>query len=339
MIGSLTVNLLKAGVGGHMDILAITIPIFMFVAMGYLLKQKKIIRAETKIFLSRLVYYFAFPLLVFRSIVSFDFASTFRLNLVAHNVIVTCIVFTITFAAAFLIRDIRKRGAFHMSCFRTNQGYMGLPVVYGFYGDAAMSRAAVINGFDSPLVIILSVLALELFGGKGQANVADSSSKSPAGNIGEKLKAFITNPFILASVQGLTLSYFKVPVLQIKILDEFLSVAGGMALPLALISIGCSIEAVHLKKNLKLVLQAAFVKLLAMPAIAFILAWFVFNFRGVDLGMSVILTSMPSSVSSYVMAFEMGADEELSAAIIGTTTLVSVVTISMIQYLLKLHFI
>ncbi len=321
-----------------MEILAITVPIFVLVAMGYFLKQKKVIGAETKMFLSRLVYYFAFPLMVFRSIVSFDFASTFRLNLVAHNVTVTCTVFVITFAAAFLIRDVRKRGAFHMSCFRTNQGYMGLPVVGGFYGDAAMSRAAVVNGFDSPLVIILSVIALELFKGKGQKNGA-AGSKSPAAVLGEKLLAFITNPFILSSVVGLSLSYFRVPVLQIKILDQFLSISGGMALPLALISIGCSIEAVHLRKNIRLVLQATAVKLLAMPLIAFILAWFVFNFRGVDLGMSVILTAMPSSVSSYVMALEMGADEELSAAIIGITTLISVVTISIIQYFLKLYFI
>ena len=321
-----------------MEILAITVPIFIFVAMGYILKQKNIISVDTRTFLSKLVYYFAFPLLVFRSIVSFDFASTFRLNLVAHNITVTCIVFIITFAAAFLIRDRRKRGAFHMSCFRTNQGYMGLPVVNGFYGDAAMSRAAVVNGFDSPVVIILSVLALEVFRGKNPVN-GTPGSKSPVGIIGEKLKAFVANPFILSSVLGLALSYFKVQVLKIGIVDQFLSIAGGMALPLALISIGCSIEAVHLKKNIRLVLQAASVKLLAMPAIAFVLAWFVFNFRGVDLGMSVILTAMPSSVSSYVMALEMGADEELSAAIIGITTLGSVVTISLIQYLLKLHFI
>lgn len=325
--------------GVYMEILAITVPIFMFVAMGYVLKQKKIIGAETRVFLSRIVYYFAFPLMVFRSIVSFDFASTFRLNLVAHNVTATGIVFVITFAAAFLIKDIRKRGAFHMSCFRTNQGYMGLPVVNGFYGDAAMSRAAIVNGFDSPLVIILSVFALEMFKGKGQAKETDSGSKSSMTVIREKLTAFIANPFIISSALGLALSYFKVPVLKIGIIDQFLSTAGGMALPLALVSIGCSIEVVHLKKNLKLVLQAACVKLLAMPAIAFLLAWYVFNFRGVDLGMSVILTSMPSSVSSYVMAFEMGADEELSAAIIGVTTLVSVVTISLIQYALKLYFV
>ena len=322
-----------------MEILAITVPIFMFVAMGYILKQKKIIGAETRIFLGRLVYYFAFPLLVFRSIVSFDFASTFRLSLVAHNIMVTLIVFGITFFAAFLIRDIRKRGAYHMSCFRTNQGYMGLPVVNGFYGDAAMSRAAVVNGFDSPVVIILSVLALEFFRRKRQVKETDSGLKSSGIIIREKLAAVITNPFILSSILGLVLSYFSVPVLKIRIFDQFLSIAGGMALPLALISIGCSIEAVHLKNNLKLVLQASAVKLLAMPVIAFILAWFVFNFRGVDLGMSVILTAMPSSVSSYVMAFEMGADEELSAAIIGITTLASVVTISVIQYFMKLYFI
>lgn len=332
-----------------MDILAITVPIFMFIAVGYFLRQKGIIGPAARNFLSWFVYYFAFPIMVFRSIVSFDFASTFRLNLVAHNVLVTSTVFAVTFFAAFLIGDSRKRGAFHMGCFRTNQGYMGLPVINGFYGEAAMSRAAIVNGFDSPTVIILSVVALEIFRGRRRktAGVEDAATGipgperngGPAAVLREKLKAFILNPFILSSVLGLTLSYFRVPVLKVGVLDQFMSTAGGMALPLALLSIGCSLELSKLKSNLRIVICTSLIKLLAMPSIAFLLAWFVFGFRGVDLGMSVIITAMPSSVSSYVMALEMGADEELSAAIIGITTLVSVVTISLIQYFLVSNFV
>lgn len=337
-----------------MEILSITVPIFIFVAAGYVLRQKGIIGVETRNFLSRLVYYFAFPALTFKSIVSFNFASTFRLKLVAHNILVTCMVFVFAFLVSFMIKNARSRGAFNMSCFRSNQGYMGLPVVNGFYGGEAMSRAAVVNGFDSPVVIILSVFALEIFRGRRlaaqpgndvtidkvkEAKSKEAKSKEDVRVFGDGLVSFITNPFIITSVLGLVLSYFRVPVLKIGVLDEFLKVAGGMALPLALISIGCSIEIKHLKNSLMLVLGASIVKLLIMPVLAFFLAYFLFDFRSTDLGMSVILTATPTSVSSYIMACEMDTDEELSATTIGFTTFISVITISLIQYVLKNYFL
>lgn len=316
-----------------MEILSVTVPILLLVTAGYILKQKGWIDSATRNFISKLVYYFAFPAMTFRSIVSFDFAGTFRLKLVAHNLLVTVIIFSATFFLAFLIREKKKRGSFHMGCFRSNQGYMGLPVIQGFYGEQAMSRAAVVNGFDSFLVILLSVTALEIFRGKREG------AKSALQMIGEKLMAFLTNPFILASVLGLLFSYFQVPVLKLRILDELLKMGAGMALPMALLSIGCSIDVRHLRDNLRLIIGSAAVKLAAMPAVAFLLAWSVFGFRGVDLGMSVVLMATPSSVSSYVMACEMEADGELSAAIIGCTTFLSVLSISVIQFILRTAYL
>jgi hypothetical protein len=336
-----------------MEILAITIPIFIYVAMGYILKQKGVITVDIKNFLSKLVYYFAFPVLTFKSIVGLNFGDAFKLNLVANNLLVTSIVFAITLFLAFFIRDRRKRGAFHMSSFRSNQGYMGLPVINGFY-DAGLTgtdavntgKAAIINGFDTPTAVILSVIALEIFkGGVKREKTKEGFWGTLAYhlvnlfvNIGTKMISVLINPFIISSFLGLILCFFKVPVLSVGILNQFLTVGAGMAFPLALISIGCSIEIRHLSKNIGLVLKASFVKLIAMPALAFVLAYYLFGFRGVDLGISVILCAMPSSVSSYVMAMEMEADEELSAATIGVTTIISVITISVIQYFLKVNF-
>jgi len=317
-----------------MQILAITIPIFIFVAVGFFSKEKGFIGGETRNFLNKFVYYITFPALTFKSIVSFDFASTFRLNLVACNVTATCCIFVLTFFIALLIKQRLRRGAFNMSCFRSNQGYMGLPIINGFYGEQAMSRAAVINGFDSPTVIILSVIALEIFKGKGRSNKEKTNLRNALNNGGERLFFFFSNPFIFSAFLGLIFSYYKVPVLKIDLLDKLLGMTGNMSLPLALILIGCSIEIKKFQNNLKLVLTASFVKLLVMPLTAFLIAYFLFHFRGADLGMSVIITAMPSAVSTYVMAAEMETDAELAATIIGFTTFVSVITISIVQFLL-----
>jgi predicted permease len=325
-----------------MQILAITIPIFLFVAIGYFAKLKGLINDHTRNFLSKLTYYVTFPALTFRSIMSFDFASTFRLNLVACNILVTTTVFVLTFFLAFLIRNNFKRGAFNMSCYRSNQGYMGLPVVNGFYGEQAMSRAAVISGFDTPAVIILSVLGLVFYKRNGEnPALIDSIDYSPKDRLyrimqsaGRKFIDFFVNPFILSAFFGLMLAYYQIPVLQLKVLDQFLLMASNISLPMALVLIGCSVDVKHLRNNKKLVLSTTFIKLMVMPVIAYLLAYFVFNLRGTDLGMSVILTAMPSAVSTYVMAAEMETDAELAATVIGFTTFLSVITISVIQFAL-----
>ncbi len=323
-----------------MQILAITIPIFLFVAIGYLARVKGLINENTRNFLSKFIYYFTFPALTFRSIVSFDFASTFKLNLVVCNILVTTIVFLITFFIAYLIRNNFKRGAFNMSCFRSNQGYMGLPVINGFYGEQAMSKAAIINGFDTPTVIILSVIGLGIYNGKiKKENTLRAGSFQQKliyilRNEGLRFIGFLTNPFILSAFLGLLFAYYKIPVLQVKVLDQFLLMASNVSLPLALVLIGCSVDIKHLKNNLKLVVSTSFIKLLIMPVIAYFIAYHVFHLKGTDLGLSVMITAMPSAVSTYVMAAEMNTDAELSATIIGFTTFLSVVTISLIQFFL-----
>jgi predicted permease len=308
------------------EILAVTIPIFLFVAAGYAGRKKGLIGEETKNFLSKTVYYFAMPALIIRSILSFDFDDTFRLDLVAHNLIVTSIICLITFFAAYFLKDARKRGSFNMSCFRSNQGYIGLPVINGFYGASAMSKTAVINGFDSPLVILLSALTLGIY---------RKDPEKTRRTVLRKFISFFTNPLVMAAFASLLLSYLKVPLLNIPVADDFLEIAGYMSLPLALISIGASIRISRIRADLVPVLAAAVIKLLAMPLLAYILARFMFHFTGENLGLSVILTATPTSVSSYIMAAEMDADEEFMAASIGFTTFASVLTISLIKLLLN----
>jgi predicted permease len=107
-----------------------------------------------------------------------------------------------------------------------------------------------------------------------------------------------------------------------------------MAMPLALILIGASIRVSRIKGDLAPLITASLIKLLLMPVTAYLLARYAFHFTGENLGLSVILTATPTSVSSYIMAAEMDADEEFMATAIGLTTFASVFTISLIKFLL-----
>ena len=314
-----------------MSILKITVPIFAFLLIGVAGRRIALIGNETKNFLSKLIYYIGMPCLIFKGIASFNFTETFRIDMVGHNLLTTGIVFTLSFFAAFLVRDKHRRGAFHMAAFRANQGYIGLPVVNGFYGEEAVSRAAVINGFDSPYCVFLSIFSLEFFRSMLQK---DHDRSKALRLLGSKLLDFLKNPFLIATVLGLACSYYRVPVMDVGIISEFLTMCGNIALPLALISIGCSIELKKAREGAAAIAAACGFRLLVAPLIGFCLGYFLFGFRGMELGFTTILTATPVSVSSYVMAGEMGTDDGFMATVIGVSTFLSVVTISVAQYLL-----
>jgi len=136
-----------------------------------------------------------------------------------------------------------------------------------------MSRAAVVNGFDSPLAVILSAVALEGLG--------DRRGGSWLKVFLRKLGGLATNPLVISAVGGLLVSYFRVPVLKVGILDELLSLLAATSLPLALLSIGCSIELGSLKKNLRLVLAVTAVMGLLLFILDGALVWLVNLITGV----------------------------------------------------------
>jgi predicted permease len=213
---------------------------------------------------------------------------------------------------------------------------MGIPIILSFYGAQAVAKGAVINSFDSVNVIIWSVLALEIFGmvrSDAETNTVNAKFRD-AGRIATKLlRNFVTNPFIISAVLGLVVSYFQMPILKFQMLDNTLLLAQNTALPLAMVMIGASISLKSISRNLKLVLSASFFKLILSPIVGIVLGM-AFGFSGEDLGICMLFGAMPSAVSSYVMAKEMGADEELCAATIGFSTLVSIFTISAFKFIL-----
>ena len=315
-----------------METFNVIIPIFVFLAGGFLCRRFKVVSLETKNFLNNLVYYAAMPAMIFKGIVSFDFQSTFRLDIVAQNLLTTLVVFLLTFGVSFLIKDPKKRGAFHMGCFRSNQGYMGLPVVDSFFGARAVSITSLINGFDSPYCVILSIVALEIFRTIAYGNGNKEGAKKL---LLSKLFDVIKNPFLIATVLGFICVWLKLNVLSLGFVRELLTLTSNISMPLSLFVIGCSINFGSIRKNVGIIASVSAIKLVLAPVIGFIIGVFIFSLSGEDLAFSVLLVGMPSSVSSYALAAQMDTDDELMASIIGITTALSIITIPIVYNVLK----
>jgi hypothetical protein len=305
------------------DILLIVLPVFLVIGIGSVLKLTPLVNADFLFQLNRLVYYLALPLLLFYKISTADFSASFNGALVVGLLISITAAFILSYGYGVLRSyPLSVRGTFSQASFRGNLAYIGLAMVYNAYGEKGLATAGILLGFLVPTMNFFSVLALLI----------------PHRNSGKKigvlflLKQVCGNPLIIASFAGIAWSFFHLPMPGV--IDSALHIVTGMALPLALLSIGASFSFGRLRGDLKKTVLATAFKLFVLPLLAASIL-VLLGVQGQDLAIGVLFAGTPTATAAYIMAQQMQGDAELSGSIIMLSTLLSVATYSIILYFLK----
>src|SRR3989339_1430775 len=142
-------------------ILNVIFPIFAVIGMGFLLRRKKFLTPESVNVMTRLLYYFGLPALIFLSIVEFEFEKVFNLAGVAGMLAASIIVCLLAWASSGFIKGKPQRSSFILGCFRTNMAYIGFPVITNLYGSLGLAKAAILDGAFVVVAITFSVIVLE----------------------------------------------------------------------------------------------------------------------------------------------------------------------------------
>ncbi|OQX07890.1 MAG: hypothetical protein BWK73_26925 [Thiothrix lacustris] len=100
-----------------------------------------------------------------------------------------------------------------------------------------------------------------------------------------------------------------------------------MTLPLALLCTGASLDFHTLKQEFSNTMLASLSKLVVIPLLFTLGGWW-WGFRGMDLGILLLMSSAPTAAASYVMARAMGGNATLAANTVALTTLGSLLTTS-----------
>jgi predicted permease len=306
-----------------LEIITIVLPVFLVIALGYLLKRLGLIDSAFLHQTNRLVYYIALPLLLFYKIGTADFGTSFNGALVVGSSLAISAGFLLSYGYASLRRyPPAARGTFSQGAFRGNLAYIGLAIVFNAYGEEGFTRAGILMGFLVPVLNFLAILALLLphRGGDG--------SRSP----GFWIRQIALNPLIVASFIGIFWSFFQLPLPTV--LDRTLNIATGMALPLALIAIGGSFSLAKLKGDMIRAGFATAIKIVWLPLIAAALLT-ALNVRGMDLSIGVLMAGTPAATATYIMAHEMKGDAELAGSIVMISTLLSVFTYTAALFILR----
>lgn len=141
-------------------------------------------------------------------------------------------------------------------------------------------------------------------------------------------KAVATNPVIIACSVGVGLGWFVPGSLSATTPGITIHLLGQGAVPLALLVAGASIDLSQLKRIGIPCAQAAGVKLMVMPALAWLGCWMLAIDEGIARNL-VILMGCPVAAGAVAMAQSMGAQVTITAAAVALTTLLAPFTLSL----------
>lgn len=290
-------------------------PVFLLVALGYFVKRINVINENFVDVTSKFVYSVSLPALVFINITEIDLSEAIDFNQIIYIYAATLITFFLIWLFSIpFIKEGKNLSVFVQGAYRSNFAIVGFAIVSKLFGSYALGKAAIVLAFILPLYNILAVIILTV-----------PLRKEKKLNLKSTVFEILFNPLIIAVIVGLPFSYFKIEI------PSFINLTIGflaeLALPLALIGIGGSLNLQNIKKASGLAFTSSAIKIILIPLLLTLGALHL-GFRGIELGIMFVLFASPTAIVSFIMAEAMGANSKLAGNIVLISTVASVFTIA-----------
>ena len=298
-----------------------TLPIFLLIILGKVLKTTKIINDEFTKTADRYVFRIALPALLFSDLTENNVGSAFDGKYVLFCFSVTIFSIAVLWGLTEkFMKNEEQKGAFIQGSYRSSAAILGLAFINNMYDSVGMAPLMIIGCV--PLYNIFAVIILTLKG--------DNGGKKP--NMKETFINVMKNPILLSILIALPFALLNLHFPSF--VNKAIGSVANTATPLALISIGASFEGKKALKKMKPTLLASFIKLILLASLFLPLAVF-FGYRNQELMALLVMLGSPTTVSSYIMAKNTGNDGILTSSIIVLTTLLSSLTLTLWNFVLK----
>ncbi len=301
--------------------MTVLLPLFIIIFVGYILRRTKVLSQEFWIEAERATYYIFFPCLLVGNLAMADFGTSPALPMAGALISGVLVISTLgLFLRPRLPLSDAAFTSFFQGTIRPNT-YVGIAGAMALAGPEGVTLAAIAIISMVPLVNLLCVPVVAHFGSRGR------------NGLGRTLLEIVKNPLILACLLGMFLNFggLELPT-QVY---EVIRLLGRAALPLGLLSVGAGLQFNKLHANLLGVSAASVFKLLLLPAVTS-LACYLYHVTGTPAVVAVLFASLPTSVSSFILARQLGGDEQLIAVIITVQTLLATATLPLTTYLVAL---
>ena len=293
-----------------------TIPIFLMMLLGMLFRKLGWMDEVFAAKMNKFVFLVPLPVLLFEQLATVDFSEVWDIKFILFCFVVTAISITISTVISLLWKDRSIKGEFIQATYRSSAALLGIAFIQNIYGTAGMAPLMIIGSV--PLYNIMAVVVLSVF--KPGNNSFDKAL------VKKTLKGIATNPIIIGIVAGFVWSALKLSMPSI--LHKTVSSIGATATPMGLMSMGATFEMKKATSKMKPTLVAVFMKLIGFCAI-FLPVAAMLGFRNEQLIAILVMLGSATTVSSFVMARNMGHEGTLSSGVIMMTTLLSAFTLTM----------
>ncbi|MFB9887837.1 AEC family transporter [Balneatrix alpica] len=287
-------------------------PVFMMVMLGWGLRRLAFPGPEFWPLVERFTYYLLFPALLVHKLATADFSAV----AVAKVGLGVLLLLGLGTLLLYLWQRFRPEpGPVFTSVYQGGirfNTYVGLAAAEQLFGAQGLAVAALIMAVMIPTVNVLCVLVFARYG----------SQQAPGWR--QTLQQLLRNPLILACVLGMLLNASGLGLPGWS--ADTLAILGQAALPLGLLAVGVAIDLRALQGASAPLLVSSICKFIAMPLLAWLLAW------GLQLGelssqLLVVFAALPTASSAYILARQLGGAAPLMANIITLQTLAAMLAL------------
>ncbi len=292
--------------------LSATMPVFPIMVLGFFLRKIGWVSESFASQMNKFVFRLPLPVMVFHQLAVQDFAASWDTKFVLFCFGATLLsILIVTGLSKLVVGERGRRGEFIQASYRSSAALLGIAYITNIYGSAGMVGLMIIGAV--PLYNIMAVVVLTVTDPTGNGKVSRET-------IVKTLKGIVTNPIIVGIVAGLAWSLCKIPMGVI--LEKTFKNIANLASPLGLIAMGASIEPEKIRGELRPAFVAAFVKLLGLCAIFLPMA-VALGFREEKLVAILVMLGSATTVSSFVMAKNMGHEGTLTSNTVVLTTILA----------------
>jgi malonate transporter and related proteins len=272
----------------------IVAPVFALIAAGYVAVLFRFVSETANKGISEFAFSIAIPALLFRTIVVSEFPSVSAFSIWGAFYGALALTWIAALLMSSVLRQQREDGpVFAIGAVYGNIVMLGIPLTLSALGSQAAGPMALILSVNTPLLWLCGTLQM--------AWVDRKQSGSPALLVLPIILDLARNPIMLALGFGLLWRLTGLglhPVVDRTV--ELLAQAGS---PTALIALGINLFRFEVRgAKLGIVIMCA-LKLLAMPAVAWMLAHLL-QLPPVVAGVVVLFAAMPTGANAYIFAVQ-----------------------------------
>ncbi len=296
-------------------------PIFLIIAMGYALFRLRVVNESVWSAIEHICFYLLLPALIVRTLARADLLSVPVVDFALVLIVAILGMSALLIAVHGLFRKrFPRSGPSFSSLFQGAtrfHGFVAIAVIGPLYGDAGITLAALALAVMVPLLNVISVIVLSIYG--------HSEVKPAAAAVARKI---LTNPLILACAAGLGFNWLGMP----DILFASIDIVGAGGLGLALLAVGSGLKLGHAAQHKLLLAVGVLTRLIGMPVIIITMSWLL-GLDGLPRTVAIIAGAVPTASSSYVMARKMGGNAELMSSIVTFQVIVAFFTLPLFIYI------